>query len=65
MSFLPDDALARHPIYDQVRQVLTNPQLAEAAGPVARGFAWFIWANSRGVKISQRNIPIIGNKGRR
>ena len=65
MSFLPDDALARHPIYDQVRQVLTNPELAEAAGPVARRFALFIESNKRGRVIPQRQRKPVEQEGSR
>ena len=65
MSFPPDDALAQHPIYDQVRQVLTNPELAEAAGPVARRFALFIESNKRGRVIPQRHRKSIEHEGAR
>ena len=43
-----DTRLAGHPIYDEVRHILTNPDAAR--------LAWFIRANANGVKLAQRNL---------
>jgi len=51
-----DSKLAGHPIYDEVRHILTNPDAALAAGPTAVRLAWFIRANANGVKLAQRNV---------
>lgn len=65
MSILPDDALARHPIHDQVRKVLTDPEAAAAAGPVARRLAWYIRSNAEGRTLRQCHRPPIGHEGAR
>lgn len=57
MRPVPDDALLRHPIYAQAREVLTNPDIAVAAGPMAVRFALWIAASARGTVPRQRHRP--------
>ena len=38
----------RLPIHVEARAILTNPELAAAAGTTARRFAWFIEISARG-----------------
>lgn len=52
-----NDALACHPILRQARQVLTDPDLARAAGPIARQLAWYIESNARGRTPRQCHRP--------
>lgn len=57
MRTVPDDIRSRHPIFEQVREILTNPAAADAAGPMARKFAWYIETSARGGKPTQRHRP--------
>lgn len=63
MCTVPDDIRSRHPIYEQVREILTNPAAAAAAGPIARKFAWYIEASARGSAPRQRHRPANENGG--
>lgn len=57
MRTVPDDIRSRHPILEQVREILTNPAAADAAGPVARTLAWYIESSTRGTITPQRHRP--------
>lgn len=58
------DVPRRLPIQAEARAILTNPQLAAQAGPLARRLAWMIEANARGHRTRQAHRPASIQGGR-